>query len=96
MSTTITAPEDSSVPAGFIEAMDAVRPDLPAGYWDGPSETGDGWRIETTFTFERGVAFELLPLGSGYALGVLTAPQAAAAGTALAALASRYAGTGPA
>ena len=80
-----------AAPEGFVQAMDAGQPDLLADYFDGPSETGDGWRIETTFTFERGVSFELMPLGGGVELGVLTARQAIAAGTALAALATKYA-----
>lgn len=81
----------STAPEGFVQAMDPVQPDLPAGYFDGPSEVGDGWRIETTFTVERGVAFELLPPNGDYSLGGLTASQAVAAGRALAALAAKYA-----
>lgn len=84
-------PIPASAPEGFVQAMDPVEPDLPADYFDGPPESGDGWRIESTFTFERGVTFELMPLGGGEDLGVLTAQQAIAAGTALAALGSKYA-----
>ncbi|BCW70348.1 hypothetical protein [Arthrobacter sp. NicSoilB8] len=76
-----------AAPEGFVQAMDPAHPDLPADYFDGPSETGDGWRIETTFTFERGVQFEL---NADYSQGGLTVSQALAAGTALAALAAKY------
>lgn len=78
----------SSAPAGFVQAVDPAQPDLPADYFDGPSEIGDGWRIETTFTFERGVEFEL---NADYSRGGMTAQQAISAGTALAALGSKYA-----
>jgi hypothetical protein len=81
----------AAAPEGFIQAKDPVQPDLPSDYFDGPSETGDGWRIETTFTFERGVEFELMSLNEGTSLGVLSASQAVAAGNALAALAAKYA-----
>lgn len=78
-------------PEGFIEAMDALVLTEPAGYFDGPSEVGDGWQIETTFTYERGVTFELLPPRGDYALGGFTASQALAAGEALTRLATKYA-----
>ena len=77
-----------AAPEGFVQAMDPMQPDLPADYFDGPSVGGDGWRIETTFTFERGVEFEL---NADYSQGGMTAQQAIAAGTALAALGSKYA-----
>jgi hypothetical protein len=80
----------AAAPEGFVMAMDPVQPDLPADYFDGPTETGDGWKIETTFTFERGVEFELMSLNEGYSLGVLSASQAVEAGTALAALGAKY------
>lgn len=79
-----------AAPEGFIQARDALQPDLPADHFDGPSETGDGWRIETTFTFERGVTFELLALDFS-PITMLTDSQAIAAGNALAALAAKYA-----
>ncbi|MDR7081453.1 hypothetical protein J2X01_000730 [Arthrobacter ginsengisoli] len=78
-------------PVGFTEAMDAMHPELPAGYFDGPSVAGDGWRIESTFTFEHGVTFELLPPNGDYRMVGMTAQQAIAAGTALAALGRKYA-----
>lgn len=80
-------------PAGFVMAMDAMAPDLPAGYYDGPSEAGDGWQIETTFTMERGVMLELLPPQGDYSMGGFTASQALAAGEALTRLATKYAVT---
>ncbi|MDZ4091649.1 MAG: hypothetical protein U1D68_10645 [Arthrobacter sp.] len=85
-STTLPA----SAPEGFVQAMDPAQPDVPADYFDGPSEAGDGWRIETTFTFERGVEFEL---NADYSQGGMTTSQAIAAGTALAALGSKYTAT---
>lgn len=78
-------------PAGFVQAMDAMAPDLPAGYFDGPSEAGDGWRIETTFTYERGVTFEVLDPKCGVLADGLTTSQALAAGEALVRLAAKYA-----
>ncbi len=88
MNNTTTSPV---APEGFVQAMDVMQPDLPADYFDGPAESGDGWRIETTFTVERGVELELVPLNGGYSLGVLSASQALEAGTALARLATKYA-----
>jgi hypothetical protein len=84
-------PSELLPPEGFVEAFEAVDRTEPAGYFDGPSEVGDGWRIETTFTYERGVTFELLdPKGRGLGDG-LTVPQALAAGEALVRLATKYA-----
>ncbi|WP_164202374.1 hypothetical protein [[Micrococcus luteus] ATCC 49442] len=80
-----------AAPDGFVMAMDVVFPDQPGGYFDGPSESGDAWRIETTFTVERGVAFELVPLDAECVGAGLTAAQAIAAGEALARLAAKYA-----
>ncbi|WP_024366196.1 hypothetical protein [Arthrobacter sp. TB 26] len=77
-------------PEGFVQAMDPIQQDLPADYYDGPTETGDGWQIETTYTVEHGVEFEL---NADYSQGGMTPAQAIAAGTALAALASKYAVT---
>ncbi|WP_426226247.1 hypothetical protein [Pseudarthrobacter sp. DSP2-3-2b1] len=75
-------------PAGFVQAMDPMQPDLPADYFDGPSVDGDGWRIETTFTYERGVELEL---NADYSQGGMTTSQALAAGTALVLWATKYA-----
>lgn len=86
MNSTMLSP---AAPEGFVQAMDDE--DQPADYYDGPSEVGDGWRIETTFTFERGVTFELLDPDCQVIADGLTVSQTIAAGTALAALATKYA-----
>ncbi|RNL51579.1 hypothetical protein [Arthrobacter oryzae] len=88
MNNTTTSPV---APEGFVQAMDPVQPDLQADYFDGPTEAGDGWKIETTFTVERGVQFEILPSNGDYSLGGLTASQALEAGRVLARMASKYA-----
>jgi hypothetical protein len=76
-----------TVPEGFVGELDPVIPDEPASLFLGPGEIGDEWRIETSFTFEDGVAFELVPVGRTE----LTASQAIAAGNALARLGAKYA-----
>lgn len=96
--TTLTGALDSvtdgapstEAPEGFVQPMDALVPTEPAGYFDGPFEVGEGWRIETTFTPEDGVTLELQD--PECFVITLTATQALAAGTALTKLASRYAG----
>lgn len=80
-----------AAPEGFIQAQDACQPEVLADFFDGPSEEGDGWKIYTTFTVERGVTFELLT-HDGSVITMLTASQALAAGNALAMLAAKYAG----
>ncbi|MGM9474337.1 hypothetical protein ACS5PJ_20320 [Pseudarthrobacter sp. YS3] len=87
MNTTTLSP----VPDGFVLVMDPVFPDVSAGYWQGPYEEGDGWLIETTFTREKGIAFEITPPNGDYSEGGFSASHAVAAGTALAALAAKYA-----
>lgn len=84
-------PSELLPPEGFVEAMEALDETQPAGYFDGPSEAGGGWRIETTFTYERGVTFELLDPECGVIVDGLTTSQALAAGNALARLATKYA-----
>ncbi|WP_028280258.1 hypothetical protein [Arthrobacter sp. H5] len=83
-------PSELMPPEGFVQAEDAFNPDLLADYFDGPSEAGDGWRIETTFTVDRGVTFELLAPDLSV-ITMLTTSQALAAGNALARLATKYA-----
>lgn len=81
----------ASVPSGFVPVPDAVMPELPADLFQGPSERGDGWMIEVTFTYEDGVEFEVMPSFGDYSKGGLTPSQAVAAGNALARLATKYA-----
>ena len=91
MNSTIAYP---TVPAGFVPVPDVVMPDLPATLFQGPTETGDGWMIEVTFTHEDGVEFEVMPFVGDYSQGGLTPSQAIEAGNALAALGAKYAAGG--
>ena len=88
MNSTATYP---TVPAGFVPVPDVVMPELPATLFQGPTETGDGWMIEVTFTYEDGVEFEIMPSFGDYSKGGLTPFQAVEAGAALATLGAHYA-----
>jgi hypothetical protein len=81
-----------AAPDGFIPVLDAVQPDLPASLFQGTTETGDGWQIEVTFTFDGGVEFEVMPSFGDYSKGGLTPSQAVEAGSALAKLGVKYGG----
>ncbi|WP_248760212.1 hypothetical protein [Pseudarthrobacter sp. SSS035] len=92
MKSTATHP---TVPAGFVPVPDVmldVMPDLPPTHFQGPTETGDGWMIEATFTFEDGIELEIQPAIGDYSKGGLTPSQAIEAGKALAGLGAKYAG----
>ncbi|QOD04868.1 hypothetical protein [Pseudarthrobacter sp. BIM B-2242] len=82
-------------PAGFAPVPDVMldsMPGLPPTHFQGPTETGDGWMIEATFTFEDGIELEIQPAVGDYSQGGLTPSQAIEAGNALAALGAKYAG----
>lgn len=62
-----TAPSPAlSVPAGFVPVKDVVMADLPASLFQGPTETGEGWQIAATFTFENGIELEIQPAIGDY------------------------------
>jgi hypothetical protein len=82
-----------SIPDGFVpvpDVMSDVMPDLPPTHFQGPTETGDGWMIELTFTHEDGVEFEVMPSFGDYSKGGLTPSQAVEAGVTLAKLGAQY------